>query len=77
VHTDRMLSNQSCVNLMDFNILRQYTSTVRFLSMGTCGAKKCGKKKEKRGSGYEGSACFVERDLSEKFQSQTHRPLEN
>jgi hypothetical protein len=35
-----------------------------------------GKKKAKGFAGYETSTCFMARHVSEKYQSQIHRPLE-
>ena len=38
--------------------------------------EKWGKKKEKGGTGCETSTCIMARDVSEKYQSGTHWPLE-
>jgi hypothetical protein len=39
--------------------------------------RKWGKTKEKVGAGCEASTCFMARDVSEKCQSQIHRPPEH
>jgi hypothetical protein len=35
-----------------------------------------GKSKKKGGAGYEANTYFMARDVTEKYQSQIHRPLE-
>jgi len=39
--------------------------------------RKLEKTKENAGAGYEASACFMARDVSENYQSQIYRPLEH
>jgi hypothetical protein len=39
--------------------------------------EKVGKEKNKVGVGQEASTCLMERNISEKYQSQTLRPLEH
>jgi len=43
----------------------------------SCRVRKWRKTKKKGDAGYEDSACFMARDVSEKYQSQLHRPLEH
>jgi len=52
-------------------------NTVHFLYIVTCGVRKWGKTKEKGGAGFETSTRFAAPDISEKYQSQIHRPLEH
>jgi hypothetical protein len=39
--------------------------------------RKWGKMKDKGGAGYEAITCFIARNVSEKYQSQIHRPVEH
>lgn len=52
-------------------------TTVQFPYRETCGLRKWGKAKEKGGAGFEASTCFTARGVSEKYQSQVHRTLED
>jgi hypothetical protein len=51
--------------------------TVHFPYFETCWLRKWRKTNEKGDVGYEAIACFIARDVSEKYQSQIHRPLEH
>ena len=51
--------------------------TVQFPYLESCGVRMWRKTKKKGNAGYEGTACFMARDVSEKCQSQLHRLLEH
>jgi len=51
-------------------------NTVQFPNLETWKVRKWGKTKEKGGAGYKPITCFMARNVSEKYQSHIHLPLE-
>jgi hypothetical protein len=50
------------------------TISAEFLKLARCGS---GERQKKRELKDEASTCFTAREVSEKYQSQIHRPLEH
>jgi len=63
--------------MSDIYVYKIYVpNTVQFPNLVTYKVRKWGETKEKGGAGYKAITCFMARDISEKYQSQIHLPLE-